>query len=113
MRRPRDPKTEAAAWFERLGHPVTTADLRAFWSWRDDPVHDAAYRRVEREGMRSRGRFVVAPDPHGFSVIDTWTGEPAAFAKAEQTGIAEQDADDICELLNRRAADGDARRRQI
>jgi hypothetical protein len=104
MRRPRDPKTEAAAWFERLGHPITTDDLRAFCNWREDPAHDAAYRAVERDGMRLRGRFVAIPDPRGFSVIDTWTGDPATFANARYTGIAKQDADDICELLNRRAS---------
>jgi hypothetical protein len=113
MRRSRDPKTEAAAWFERLGHPVTTADLRAFASWRDDPTNDAAYRVVEREGMRLRGRFLAVPDPAGFGVIDSWTGERAIFANAQHTGISKENAGDLCDLLNRRAADPDGPRRQI
>lgn len=112
MRGPRDPKTEAAAWFERLGHAVTTGDLREFWSWREDPAHDAAYRDVEREGLRLRGRFVAIPDPRGFSVIDTWTGDPAAFANTQPTGISKVDAEDLCDLLNRRAVAPDASRRQ-
>jgi hypothetical protein len=112
MRRPRDPKTEAAAWFERLGHPVTTADLREFACWRDDPTNDAAYQAVEREGLRLRGRFLAIPDPAGFSVIDSWTGEPATFANAQHTGISKEDAGDLCDLLNRRAADAGRPRRQ-
>jgi hypothetical protein len=48
------------------------------------------------------------PDPRGFSVIDTWTGEPATFANTQPTGISKADADDLCDLLNRPAADAGA-----
>ncbi|WP_293382520.1 FecR/PupR family sigma factor regulator [Phenylobacterium sp.] len=112
MRKVRDPKAEALAWFARLGHAITTDDLRQFSSWRDDPAHDAAYREVEREGLRLRGRFVVTPDPQGYSVIDSWTGEPATFANAQLIGINVADADDVREILNRRTFDSGGRRRQ-
>ena len=79
---------------------------------RDDLANDAAYQLVEREAMRSRGRFVIAPDPHGFGVIDTWTSEPATFANVQQMGISEDDAEDIREILNRRTTGRQTRRRQ-
>lgn len=109
MTRPRNPKAEAAAWFERLGHrQITTAELHEFWTWRDDPANKAAYRAVEKAGMRLRGRFVPIPDPHGFSVIETWTGEPATFANVRPRGVSQEDADYICDVLNRRFSQTDA-----
>lgn len=106
----RDPKAEAAAWIAKLSQPkITTAELNEFTAWRDDPANDAAYRRVELDTERQRpqrGRFIFRPDPTGFSVIDTWTGDPAVFAAIPQTGISEEDARDIAELLNRRAIRG-------
>lgn len=105
----RDPKLEASAWFERLGRlPITTAELREFWTWRGDPVNRAAYQVVEKAGLRTRGRFVALPDPRGCSVIDTHTGEPATFANTPVVGVSQEDADDICEILNRRGAQPDA-----
>lgn len=107
----RNPKAEAAAWIAKLSQrSVTTAELYEFQAWRDDPANDAAYRRAELESERlrpQRGRFVFRPDATGFSVIDTWTGDPAEFATVPQTGISEEDARDIAELLNRRAIRGD------
>ena len=52
-------------------------------------------------------RFVVRPDPQGFSVIDIWTGEPAVLAMAPQTGLAEVDAKHTSDLFNRFARNGD------
>jgi hypothetical protein len=95
---------EAAAWIAKLSRPrITTAELHEFSVWRADPANDAAYRAVEQTVRRRDGRFVVQPDPTGFSVIDTWTGDPAVFAAIPQAGISEEDARDIAELLNRRA----------
>ncbi|MGH6967347.1 MAG: DUF4880 domain-containing protein, partial [Phenylobacterium sp.] len=40
----RDPRAEAAAWIAKLSQPrITTAELREFSAWRDDPANDAAY----------------------------------------------------------------------
>jgi hypothetical protein len=47
-------------------------------------------------------RFVLRPDPAGFSVIDTWSGEPAMIAQAAQTGLSEIDARHTATLLNQR-----------
>jgi transmembrane sensor len=46
--------TEAAAsWFARLqGDRVSAQDLLAFQTWRTDPCHDAAYRKVEETWRR-------------------------------------------------------------
>ena len=102
----RDPPAEAAAWIAKLSQrSVTTAELYEFQAWRDEPANDAAYRRAELESERQRpqrGRFVFRPDATGFSVIDTWTGDPAEFATRPQTGISEDDAREIAEVLNRR-----------
>jgi hypothetical protein len=35
------------------------------------------------------------------------------FANAQHAGISNEDADDLCDLLDRRAADPDGQRRQI
>jgi hypothetical protein len=47
-------------------------------------------------------RFVLRPDPAGFSVVDLWSGEPAVIAMTAQSGLSELDADHTAELLNRR-----------
>lgn len=94
---------EAKAWLERLGKKrITTSELYQFRDWRDDPINDAAYSTVEKEWARARGRFVMLPAGSGFDVIDSWTGEPAIFANAKMSGISEEDADDVLELLNGR-----------
>jgi hypothetical protein len=94
---------EAKAWLQRLGKKsITTAELYEFTGWRDDPANDAAYSVVEKDWMRSRGRFVMLPASSGFDVIDSWTGEPATFANAPMSGLSEEDADAVVELLNTR-----------
>ena len=106
----RSSEEEAATWFAKLSRRhVTLEDVKAFGMWRAAAANDAAYRMIEREGLRTRGRFVVLPDPQGFSVIDTWLREPATFANAQHTGVARADAEDICDLLNRRTVRGGAR----
>lgn len=94
---------EAKFWWERLGRmPITTAEIWDFARWRDDPACDAAFTRLEDQTPNTRGRFVVLPSPGGFSVIDTLTGEPAIFAKAQQTDISVEDANGIADILNLR-----------
>jgi hypothetical protein len=93
---------EAKAWLVRLGKSITTAELYEFNGWRREPANDAAYSVVEKEWMRSRGRFVMLPGSSGFDVIDSWTGEPATFANAPMSGLSEEDADAVVELLNTR-----------
>jgi type IV secretion system protein VirB5 len=49
--------------------------------------------------------------PNARAVLDAWTGEPATFANTQPSGISKSDADDLCDLLNRRAADAGGLRR--
>ncbi len=49
-------------------------------------------------------RYVIRPDPAGFSVVDLWAGEPAMVAMARQSGLPQTDAEHIADLLNQRAA---------
>lgn len=94
---------EAKSWWEKLGQrSITTAEVRAFAAWRDDPANDAAYSKLEAQTPRRGGRYAVLPSPGGFAVIDTFTGEPADFAKVQQRGISVEDANDIADILNRR-----------
>jgi hypothetical protein len=99
-----NPKAEAAIWFATLSRlPVSTSELRDFQAWRHKPANRAAYLEVERAELRRRSRFAPQPDSGGFSVIDRLTGEPATFANTQYAGISEEDADAICDVLNRRA----------
>lgn len=94
---------EAKAWWDKLGQKrITTAEVWAFARWRDDPVNDAAYSRLEEQTPRTGGRYAVLPSAGGFSVIDTFTGEPGAFANAQQVDIAIEDANEVADILNRR-----------
>jgi hypothetical protein len=52
-------------------------------------------------------RYVIRPDRQGFSVCDLWTGQPAVLAMDPQTGLSEEDAEHLAELLNKRALQGD------
>ena len=39
---------EAAEWFARLNRlSISTQALEEFQAWRQDPLHDAAYERIE------------------------------------------------------------------
>ena len=99
-----NPKAEATAWFATLSRlPISTAELWDFQAWQRKPANKAAYLEVERAELRRRSRFAPQPDPGGFSVIDQLTGEPATFANTRHAGISEEDADAICDVLNRRA----------
>ncbi|WP_372784671.1 hypothetical protein [Phenylobacterium sp.] len=99
-----NPKAEAAVWFATLSRlPISTAELWDFHAWRRRPANKAAYLEVERAELRRPSRFAPQPDPEGFRVIDKLTGEPATFANTRYAGISEEDADAICDVLNRRA----------
>ena len=50
-------------------------------------------------------RYVIRPDPTGFSIIDIWVGEPAVVAATPQVGLPQTDADHIAQLLNQRASE--------
>lgn len=104
MRSARDPRAEAAAWCARLSRPRVDNDaLHAFFLWRRHPANRAAFEAETKAFGRRESRFVAEPDGHGFTVRDRETGEPATFARRRQTGIPEADAEDIAEILNRRA----------
>jgi hypothetical protein len=47
-------------------------------------------------------RYVIRPAPRGFSVCDTWTGEPVVLALTPQTELSDDDARHLVELLNQR-----------
>lgn len=103
----RRPQAEAAAWVAKLSRPsIGNDELRDFFAWRRDPANLAAYEAESRARRRRESRFLTQPDPFGHSVIDTWTGAPAAFAGQTQSGIPEDDAEEIAEILNRRALRG-------
>jgi hypothetical protein len=53
-------------------------------------------------------RYVIRPDPEGFTITDIWTGQPAVLATLPQTGLSQADADHTADLLNRTPAERDA-----
>lgn len=57
---------------------------------------------------RKRQRFGIRPDGQGWTVFETWTGEPVVLAQDRQVGLSEVDAQHTAELMNRRAQEGDA-----
>jgi hypothetical protein len=99
-----NPSDEAAAWVARLSQPSIDNDaLRAFFAWRRDAANRAAFDAASKARRRASERFLVEPDPFGFTVMDIKTAEPAVFANRPQAGISEADAEAIAEVLNRRA----------
>jgi hypothetical protein len=59
--------------------------------------------------MASTARFQMRPDDEGWTVFDNWTGLAVVIAGVAQTGIELMDADELTELLQRRADQGDRR----
>lgn len=103
---------EAAEWMAKLSQTsVSTADIHAFRAWLDDEANDLAWRKHAAE-RRTYSRYAVRPDGEGFSVVDIWTAEPAVIAMTPQTGMSALDAEELAEMLNRRAAAGDRTIRQ-
>lgn len=101
---------EAMDWWQRLSKTkITTAEVYAFRDWRDNPLNDAAYERLQRETPRSCGRYAVQPSPGGFAVIDTAIGDPAKFANASMVDIEVEEANEVAMFLARR----DSRSRRV
>jgi hypothetical protein len=50
-------------------------------------------------------RYVIRPDPQGYSVRDLLTGQPAILAATPQKGLSQEDAEHTAELLNRTATE--------
>jgi ferric-dicitrate binding protein FerR (iron transport regulator) len=99
----RDAQAEARAWFEKLGEPrITTAEVRAFRDWRDDPDNDAAYSALEL-GLERTPRFRVRPMVERYKIVDSWTGETVSVAQRPQVELCERDARRTAAHLNRRA----------
>jgi len=46
-------------------------------------------------------RFVIHPDPAGYSIRDLLTGEPAILGAMPQKGLSKEDAEHTAALLNR------------
>ena len=61
---------------------------------------------------RKSDRYAVRPDPKGFTVFVTYTGEPAMMAGQLQTGLSEADARHTAEVLNKQSRTGDSSMRK-
>lgn len=59
--------------------------------------------------IKVKERYARRPDRHGWTVYDIWTGEPVSLALWVQTGLTQEDAEDLVRAMNRKAADGDRR----
>ena len=56
---------------------------------------------------RKTERYGIRPDAKGWTVFETWSGEPVVLAQARQAGLSEVDAKHTADLMNRRAMRGD------
>ncbi len=61
---------------------------------------------------RKKDRFVLRPDPSGWTIVEVWTGQPAVMAGAPQIGLSEADAKHTAGLLNKGARRGDTSMRK-
>lgn len=61
---------------------------------------------------RKSDRYAVRPDPAGFTVFVTFTGEPAVISGQPQTGLSEADARHTAEVLNQQSRLGDSSMRR-
>lgn len=59
--------------------------------------------------MTASPRFQLRRDGEEWTVFDNWTGLAVNIAGVEQSGLSRQDADELRELLQRRADKGDRR----
>lgn len=59
--------------------------------------------------MTTLPRFQLRHDDEEWTVFDNWTGLAVMIAGVEQSGLSLQDADQLAELLQRRADKGDRR----
>ena len=61
---------------------------------------------------RKKDRFAMRPDAKGWTVYVMWTGDPAVVASVPQTGLSEDDARHILDVLNKQARLGDSSMRK-
>ena len=59
--------------------------------------------------MTASPRFQIRQDKEEWTVFDNWTGLAVMIAGVEQSGLSRQDADELRELLQKRAEKGDRR----
>jgi hypothetical protein len=59
--------------------------------------------------LASLARFQMRPDNDGWTVFDNCTGLAVVIMSVAQTGLTLMDADELVELLQRRADAGDRR----
>jgi hypothetical protein len=62
---------------------------------------------AEQGAPKMTDRYIIRPDPSGFSVIDMWTGERAIIASTPQSEMSKEDADHTAAMLNTRARQDD------
>ena len=61
---------------------------------------------------RKTERYAVRPDPSGFTVFVTYTGEAAVISGQAQTGLSEADARHTAQVLNQQSRMGDSSMRR-
>ena len=61
---------------------------------------------------RKKDRYALRPDAGGWTVYVIWTGEPTVVGGAAQTGLSEDDARHMLDLLNEQSRRGDSSMRR-
>jgi hypothetical protein len=61
---------------------------------------------------RKNDRYAVRRDAAGWTAYVIWTGEPAVVGGVAQTGLSEDDARHIANLLNTQSRKGDSSMRK-
>lgn len=61
---------------------------------------------------RKKDRYALRRDAAGWTVYVVWTSEPAVAGGVAQTGLAEDDARHMVDLLNGQARRGDSSMRR-
>jgi hypothetical protein len=61
---------------------------------------------------RKKDRYVLRSDTGGWTVLEIWTGQPAMVAGVAQSGLSEDDARHMADLLNTQARRGDSSMRK-
>jgi hypothetical protein len=61
---------------------------------------------------RKKDRYVMRSDAGGWTVLEIWTGQPAVVAGVPQSGLSEDDAKHMTDLLNTQARRGDSSMRK-
>lgn len=61
---------------------------------------------------RKKDRYGLRRDAVGWTVFLAWSGEPAVVGSSPQTGLSEDDARHMVDLLNAQARRGDSSMRK-